>query len=448
MTINRLRNILLFAFLTILVVVAIFYLYSVSGEEETGLRASGSVEAVEVVVAAEVAGRVELVMAGEGELVKVGDSLIILDDELLQAQRARAAAAVETAKAALRNAEANLAVMDVQAEITHRAARLEDLPARQDAWQVVAPGEFELPIWYFERPEEIEAAEAEVEAALEGLEEEKANLEELLDDSTMKDLLEAEARLVNARSRFLVADEVLERARRARDDEELEDYAEQFYDAAEDELEAAQSDYEQNLSDKEAEDLLEVRARLAVAQERYDSARDRLAELQGGEFSLQVRAAEQSLEQAQAVIAQAEAALRQASAELAVISLQLEKYTLYAPTSGVVATRNIEPGEVVQPGVTLMSLYQLDQMNITVFVPEDRYGRIRLGQRAIVTVDSFPQETFTATVIRVADQAEYTPRNVQTDEGRRTTVFAIELVLEDPTGRLKPGMPADVDFGE
>ncbi|NIS80844.1 MAG: HlyD family efflux transporter periplasmic adaptor subunit [Anaerolineales bacterium] len=448
MTANRLRNILLLAFLITMVVVAIVYLYSVSGVEEAGLRASGTVESVEVLIAPEVAGRVEQVLVGEADLVDVGDPLVKLDTELLQAQRARAAAAVETAEAALRNAEANLAVVHTQVEITRRAARFEHMPVREEAWEEASPGEFELPIWYYVRSEEIAAAETEVRAALEELEEENASLEAFIEDLTMEDLLAAETRLVDARNRFLIADEVLERARRARDDQVLEDYAEQLYDAAEDELEAAQSDYEQLLSDKEAEDLLDVRARLAVVQERYDSALDRLAELQSGEFSLQVLVVEQSLEQAHAAVVQAEAALRQAAAELTVISLQLEKYTLYAPASGVVATRNVEPGEVVQPGVALMTLYQLEKMTITVFVPEDQYGRIILGQRVIVTVDSFPDETFSATVTHIADRAEFTPRNVQTQEGRRTTVFAVELVLEDLTGRLKPGMPADVDFGE
>jgi hypothetical protein len=67
---------------------------------------------------------------------------------------------------------------------------------------------------------------------------------------------------------------------------------------------------------------------------------------------------------------------------------------------------------------------------------------------AEVGVDSFPNEKFQAEVLRIADEAEFTPRNVQTDEGRRTTVFAVELSVQDPGGRLKPGMPADVTFQE
>jgi HlyD family secretion protein len=63
-------------------------------------------------------------------------------------------------------------------------------------------------------------------------------------------------------------------------------------------------------------------------------------------------------------------------------------------------------------------------------------------------VDSFPGVTFNATVIHIADQAEFTPRNVQTIEGRTSTVFAIKLQVQDPSGKLKPGMPADVAFGK
>jgi HlyD family secretion protein len=81
-----------------------------------------------------------------------------------------------------------------------------------------------------------------------------------------------------------------------------------------------------------------------------------------------------------------------------------------------------------------------------VYIPEDRYGLISLGQTAEVKVDSFPDMTFTATVTHIADQAEFTPRNVQTVEGRSATLYAIKLSVQDPEGKLKIGMPADVTF--
>ncbi len=102
---------------------------------------------------------------------------------------------------------------------------------------------------------------------------------------------------------------------------------------------------------------------------------------------------------------------------------------------------------MIQPGAAALTIGQLEQLTVTVYIPEDRYGLIDLGDRAQVTADSFHGEAFAAVVTRIAEQAEYTPRNVQTEEDRRTTVFAVELSVDDPSGKLKPGMPVDVRFG-
>jgi HlyD family secretion protein len=113
---------------------------------------------------------------------------------------------------------------------------------------------------------------------------------------------------------------------------------------------------------------------------------------------------------------------------------------------GVILVRNVEPGEFVQPGAVALTMANLSELTITVYVPEDQYGKISLGQQATVTVDSFPGESFTAEVIHIASQAEFTPRNVQTVEGRSSTVYAIKLKVIDTEGKLKIGMPADVVF--
>ena len=127
---------------------------------------------------------------------------------------------------------------------------------------------------------------------------------------------------------------------------------------------------------------------------------------------------------------------------------QINKLTLHAPLSGVVLKRSIEPGEYVAPGASLMTVGDTGNLYLTVYIPEDRYGQINLGQPVAVKVDSFPDESFTAKVTRIAEQAEFTPRNVQTAEGRATTVFAVKLAVDNAGGRLKPGMPADVYFNE
>lgn len=118
------------------------------------------------------------------------------------------------------------------------------------------------------------------------------------------------------------------------------------------------------------------------------------------------------------------------------------------PIDGVVLYRSVEPGEFAAPGAPLITVADLDHLTLTVYVPEDRYGRIALGAIYPITVDSFPGEVFTGTVRHIADHAEFTPRNVQTTDSRKTTVFAVKLDLASGGGKLKPGMPADVNFGD
>ena len=93
-----------------------------------------------------------------------------------------------------------------------------------------------------------------------------------------------------------------------------------------------------------------------------------------------------------------------------------------------------------------MTIAYLSRHTITVYLPEDRYGEVNVGDEVSLAIDSFPNQTFTAVVTRIADQAEYTPRNVQTKEERQTTVYAIELEVINTDGKLKPGMPVDVTF--
>ena len=148
----------------------------------------------------------------------------------------------------------------------------------------------------------------------------------------------------------------------------------------------------------------------------------------------------------QAAVDQAQKAIGQAQANLDLLDAQMAKLTVYAPMDGAILTRNAEPGEFLQPGAVALTMADLNNLTITVYVPEDRYGQIRLGQQADVTIDSFPNETFSAEIVHIADEAEFTPRNVQTVEGRSSTVYAIKLKVTDSEGKLKIGMPADVVF--
>lgn len=457
-------------------------------DEPEALSASGVVEAVEFAIAPELGGRVAEVPVDEGESVAAGQVVLRLEGEMLQAQEAQARAGLEAARAgrdsaqdAVQMAAAELVLAEAQvqvaeagveaAEIQYRqalkAARLEGRPIRTTAWEAGQPDEFDLPGWYFLREDELEALEAEVAAAREAWETELERYQALLDEIGNPDLDLAEERLIEAQTSYQVAEDLLARAEQAQGNEVLEEQAQELFDAAENELAAAQSAYDQLLTSQRREEVLEARARLSAARERYEIALDRRDALLVGADDLTVEAAEVAVREAEAQLAsararvrqaearvaqaesglvQAEAALGQAAASLETVLLQLQKLQVHAPVSGVVLTRVVQPGEVVQPGALALTLGDLDMLTVTVYLPEDRYGEVELGDRATVTADSFPGVRFEAEVKRIADQAEYTPRNVQTEEERRTTVYAVELALLDPEGRLKPGMPVDVRF--
>jgi HlyD family secretion protein len=358
----------------------------------------------------------------------------------------QANSAVKVAEAAVAAAEAQLESAEIQHALALQGARLQEWEGRAAAWTVSSPEEVVLPAWYFGQGEQIAALQAEIEAAGTALDLRLAELERKLRDASNDDFVAAETRLAAAQATFEIATLTLVQAQTAVYSETLQVVAQEDYYAALADLKAAQKEYDGMLSSVAAEDILQARAGVAVAQARLDNARDRLTLSLSGEESLQVEAARAAVAQAESAVLQAEAGLAQAQAALQVIQVQLDKTAVTAPVSGVVLSLNLEAGELVAPGATVLTIGQLDRVNLTVYVPEDQYGQVQLGQAVTVSVDSFPGETFRGEVRYIADQAEFTPRNVQTVEGRKTTVYAIRIAVPNVDGKLKPGMPADVEF--
>jgi len=414
-------------------------------KDNGALTASGTIEAVSVTLSPEISGKIAAVSVDEGDMVKAGDSLFRLDDSLLQAQRAVAAVSLDLATAAAKTADAALATAQANYELTLDAARAESAASRTADWRAANPAGYTLPGGYFSRADQIAAAQAEVDAALSARDAAQAKLDDLLNDPANADFVAAEKQLSAARAALIVAQDVLTRANFSTNTD-LRDSAQAAYDDAKAELEDAQTAYDDLKDSDAAKEIVAARADLAAAQERYESAQDRLLALKTGENSPKVSAAQAALHQAQAAADQAHEAVKQAEASLALIDTQIAKLIVVAPADGVILTRSIQPGEVVPAGASALTLGRLDSLTITVYVPEDRYGELSLGQSAAVSADSFPGETFSATIVHIADQAEFTPRNVQTAEGRTSTVFAVKLQVQDPSGKLKPGMPADVTF--
>jgi HlyD family secretion protein len=400
--------------LGLLILAALVYLWSVSGDRGGPLTASGTVEGAEVFIGPESSGRVTEVLVQEGQVVRAGDPLFRLDDELLRGQRdlvaASGKAAVVTARMNLLTAEQALdqlyedaPVLAGQAEVELANARdaLDDAERRRSYQQSGRRA----------TDETVEGVEAQLELAKEAVR--RANEAfNRVEDKPSSDPEHAAAQAA------------LYEARKARDalQTNLNWYQGEPTDIDQAILDAAVS---------------AAKARLARGELEWNKWKN-------GPDSDQLALRKMALAQAQA---QLELAQAKAASDLTTIDLQLGKLEVRSSVAGTVIARSIEPGEVLTPGAVAVAVRQSDVLKLTVYIAEDRYGQVAVGDRAQVEVDTFPGEIFEAEVSRIADQAEFTPRNVQTAEGRRLMVFAVELRLTDPGGRLKPGMPADVTFG-
>jgi multidrug resistance efflux pump len=142
-------------------------------------------------------------------------------------------------------------------------------------------------------------------------------------------------------------------------------------------------------------------------------------------------------------LAVAEAQVAQAEASGAALEAQIEMMTLHSPIDGIVTSRSAHVGEAAMPGATLLTIANLDEVRLTIYVPEDELNRVYLGQEVEVQVDSFPGRVFMGTVSYISQRAEFTPKNVQTEKERVNMVFAVKVRLPNPEHVLKPGMPAD-----
>jgi len=133
-----------------------------------------------------------------------------------------------------------------------------------------------------------------------------------------------------------------------------------------------------------------------------------------------------------------------AKAAVDMARIRLEYAVLTSYTSGTVLSRMFEPGEVVMPGAAVITIADLDDLTIKVFLPEIHLGTVKLGQEVEIQIDSHPERSFPGVIKHISDKAEFTPKNIQTKEERVKQVFAIEISSSSHNGILKPGLPCDV----
>ena len=362
----------------------------------TALTASGTVEMTEINVAPEAAGKILAVNVKEGDTVHVGDVLAQLDDTLLKDQRAVAATALQTANIALVQLTSPATIANVQAAIAQDKQNIDNAQQAYDNQNTFTTNQ-----------SAVQNAKASLVLAQKALTDAQNDYDKIKGDpNNNTDKAAAYSKLYAAQTSF----------------------------------NSATYTYNLWLGNVKSEQLDIKAGALAVAKAKLPEDQALLAVLQGGPIPDNATGA--GIVQLQ----QARIAVQLAQANLKLLDDEITKMTVNSLVNGMVMTRNAEPGSVVNAGAVLLTIGRTDELSITVYVPEDRIGDVVLGQTANVSVDSFPGIVFKGVVSYISDQAEFTPRNVETVSGRKNTVFAVKLTLSDTTGKLKPGMPADVVF--
>lgn len=152
----------------------------------------------------------------------------------------------------------------------------------------------------------------------------------------------------------------------------------------------------------------------------------------------------QQMDNARTAYEVAVAQTQQANASLRTSEVKLKDTVIYAPTSGVVLRKNVEAGETVSAGTPILTIGDLENLWIKVYVKENKLGFVKLGQKAQVITDSYPGKMYEGIVTYISSEAEFTPKIVQTQEERVKLVFGVKVSVKNENDELKPGMPADV----
>jgi len=140
-------------------------------------------------------------------------------------------------------------------------------------------------------------------------------------------------------------------------------------------------------------------------------------------------------------VAEGELKLRAASLEIAKINLGYAD--LNSPVDSYVLTKSAEAGEVVQPGSTIFTVADLNDIWLTAYIIETDLGKIKLNQPATLKTDTFPNKVYRGRISFISAQAEFTPKQIQTPEERVKLVYRIKIAVTNTNQELKPGMPAD-----
>ena len=355
------------------------------------LLVSGNIELTEVNIAFKTAGRLIERNVDEGDAVKQGQIIARLDRDQLTAQRARETAGLESAQSQLAQAETSLAWQkaNLAADLEQRRA---DLSANQARLAELQNGS---------RPQEKMDAKAMVDAAQSELDRARADWD---------------------RAQVLYKNDDISRAQF--------DQFRTHWESSDAALKSA----------KERQALVDAGPRIEQVNAQQAQVERAAGAVKMAEVNqLEIKRREQELATRRAEIARSRAGL-------ALIDSQLADTVAASPVDGVVLVKAADVGEVLAPGAAVVTVGDIDHPWLRGYVDESDLGKVKLGSKAKVTTDSYPGKVYDGRVTFISSEAEFTPKQIQTERERVKLVYRIKIEVENPRRELKSNMPADAEI--
>lgn len=376
--------------------VSAWYLSHSKSESGAGvIKLSGRVEGYETNIGAKTPGRIDFVAVREGDQVRRGQVIVRLDDAEIQAQLRGATAQVAAAQQRERETALGIGVLDSQI----REAQLNQQQAQGDAQGRIYQAEATIA----QNQAQLAQAQAEVKQAASELKLAKLNRDRY-------------AQLVNQGA-----------------------VNQQQFDQAQTTFETAGSTLGARQAAVDAARKQVVAAQGAQVQAKATALNPNIRNAQVGTLRAQLIQTKAQMQAAQADVANLVAAREQIRAQIGYLNV-------ISPIDGVVTARSVEPGAVVTQGKTLLTVINPNTVYLRGYIPQGSIGRIRVGQRARVFLDSAPNQALGARVTAIDTQASFTPENIYFRDDRVKQVFGVKLGIDNPAGFAKPGMPADAEI--
>lgn len=400
---------------------------SVGGSSDAAWIESGFIEAETIAISPEIAGRVVALPVAEGDEVQAGNVLIQLADDVLSAQVDLARGKLAEAQATLVKARAGSRHETIEVAQAQLALAEAARDAAKQAWsdaQLVRDHPQSLDVQIAAARAQVAIAQKEYEASL---------LQRDLAEKAWKDYGDTSDKLANVPPAY-------------RPSLPAEYYGIPYQwqqalaavNVAQTNRDAAQTALNNLL--KQRSNPQTQQTQVDAAQAKYQAAEAQVAVAQAALSGVRAGATTEQIAAAQAQVDVAQAALEAAQ-------LQLSKATVTAPVNGLIMASSLHVGEMAAPNIAALTLANLDETTLTIYVPGGDLGQVSIGQSVSVRVDAFPDRTFSGSIVHISDQAEYTPRNVRTSDERTKLVYAVKVKVANPDHALKPGLQAEAQLG-